>query len=211
MYRQNILHIIFILILFIPNYGQAKWFQGKPKPEMDSFWLLETSYKQRLLSSNVPISSYSKWLLTSELGYMVNLNTKSSLGGSLYWGVHDNGNNLGFKARYRKWISEKPLTSVDLSLGFLILNHDNHLKYKFPGIIGSISLNINDMIALTLQQEIINYNIKGNFIYQDGDHSGIQSSTFIGIQFGSYYAIISSVIILGIYIIIGSSFSISIM
>lgn len=195
-----------LLVVLFPVHILAGFLQGKPAPEMESFWLYEAGYKHRIAGADpywkYPYQKSSRLLLTSELGYMKNMNPKSSFGGTAYLGLRDNGSNFGVRARYRRWLSTKPYTSLDFSLGISLAGSDDIVQLEFPGIIASVAYNIQDLISFSVQQEFSKYTTRQQFLWQESiEDSGIWSSTYLGVQGGSYLGVAATAVIVSIVII----------
>ena len=92
-------------------------------------------------------------LLTSELGYIYNLNAKYGLGFTHFtgWNV---GENLrgGLKLRVRKWLT--PKTSLDIS-GGAILWGMNRSQLKDPALIGGASVTFSEWESVNLLVEVV--------------------------------------------------------
>ena len=194
--------LFFFSMFFILNGSLlASWMQGKPLPEQNSFWLLETSWSTRLTGSNITPGKLG-YLFTVESGYMKNKSPKKSIGGTLFLSGNDNGFTFGTKFRYRYWIS-KTIT-LDLSPGLILGGSDNFQTINFPGFIMSASYGVKDLIALDLQFQAIKFSGNTYFnieTFEPFQSSGTQTSWHIGARFGSYMTIVSSVLFVAILFI----------
>jgi hypothetical protein len=161
---------------------------AKPAPACRSCFITEFGYGYKLTS---PLKSASiSWVgdsvtyayepevtgrhyLTSELGYMRNLNSQYSLGFTHFtrWDI---GHNLrgGMKLRVRRWLNQK--TSVDLSGGMILWGiEDSDLKRS--AFIGGASVNFSDWEAVNVQIEVLETQ---PYDYSYSDFNGVQSRSF---------------------------------
>ncbi len=124
-------------------------FYPKPKPECGSFLITEFGYTYRLdRSPDKPL--YLNW----ELGWMMNRNKRSALGGTILFGFNQDFENtrFGLKPRFRWWLTKTE--SLDLSAGILLPAGKNH-SFISPSYTGHVGLNLGDCFALTGQVEVI--------------------------------------------------------
>jgi hypothetical protein len=159
---------------------------AKPAPACRSCFITEfgVSYKitSPLKAKSVQIVGESviytnEWqvtgrhYLTSELGYIYNLNAKYSLGFTHFTGW-DVGYNLrgGLKLRMRRWLN--PKTSLDLSSGAILWGGGSELER--PAIIGGASLNFCDWAAVNVMIEFLetqphdnSYTCNDGLLYRD--------------------------------------------
>ena len=179
-------------VILLPMTLSAAFLQGKPLPETKSFWVYETAYKLKLN----PKPHEGKWLLTGELGYMRNINPRSAVGITLYGGFHDDGSSFAIRGRYRRWLDDRPRISLDLSTGITFANQHNWAVSTSPGLVSSVTLNLSDLIAITMQHNIDRHNYARYYWNsQAEDKSTTNNTTYLGIQLGSYAAIGSTVVV----------------
>ncbi len=203
----KIFFLTVLSVLFFSSQLLAAWCQGKPLPEQKSFWVFETSWKTRFADSNTRLSK-DKFLLTGELGYIKNMTPNYSIGATLYGSGDDDAGNFGIKFRYRRWLTKT--VSFDISPGILLAGSDNYQTVKYPGFVASTSIGVRDLIAFDLQFQAVRYNNSGIFypytnISAPLSNSGTQTGWYIGVRFGSYAAVISTVTALVIGAILVSS------
>jgi hypothetical protein len=91
--------------------------------------------------------------LTSELGYMRNLNAQYGLGFTHFTGW-DVGHSLrgGLKLRLRRWLN--PKTSLDLSGGAFLWGIDDS-EFKQPAFIGGASVAFSEWESVNLMVEFL--------------------------------------------------------
>ena len=139
-------------------------FKPKPLPKCSSFLITEFGWSFGLGKSS---DKGNLRLLNWELGYMVNRDEHSALGGTFVIAVEPDGgaSRLGLKARYRRWLRDG--ISLDIAPGIFILGGKN--KFSFPSFTCHVGLNLSDWFALTGQVEIIRWKKSGyDFTWQNG-------------------------------------------
>lgn len=127
-------------------------FKPEPLPRCSSFLIAEFGLFYGLDKSS---DQSNLRLITWELGYMVNQNEHSALGGTFVLAVDPDGgaSRLGLRARYRYWLSSKK--SVDIAPGILISGSKN--GFEFPSFTWNAGLNLNTWFAITGQIDIIRW------------------------------------------------------
>jgi len=127
-------------------------FKPEPFPKCSSFLITEFGLFYGLDKSS---DQSNLRLVTWELGYMVNRNEHSALGGTFVLAIDPDGGSsrLGLKARYRYWLSNKK--SVDIAPGILISGSKN--GFEFPSFTCNVGLNLNTWFAITGQVDIIHW------------------------------------------------------
>lgn len=139
-------------------------FKPKPLPKCSSFLITEFGWSFGLGKSS---DKGNLRLLNWELGYMVNRDEHSAIGGTFVIAVEPDGgaSRLGLKVRYRRWLSNG--ASLDIAPGILILSGKN--KFSFPSFTGHVGLNLSEWFALTGQVEIMRWKKSGyDFTWQNG-------------------------------------------
>ena len=123
-------------------------FHPKAKPECGSFLITEFGYAYRF-----DRSSDNRQYLTWELGWMMNRNKRSALGGTVLFGLDQGFENSRFalKPRFRWWLTKTE--SLDLGAGILLPAGKNH-SFISPSYTGHVGFNVGDSFALTGQVEI---------------------------------------------------------
>ena len=131
-------------------------FKPKPFPECSSFLITEFGLSYGL---DKPSDEANLQLLTWELGYMVNRDEHSAIGGTFFIAVEPDGDAswLGLKARYRYWLSGN--RSLDIAPGILITGWKS--KFGFPSFTCHTALNLNDWFAITGQVDIVRWKTSG--------------------------------------------------
>ncbi len=135
-----------------------KKFSFTPRPllECKSFLITEFGFSFGL---DKPSDKTNLRLLTWELGYMVNRDEHSAIGGTFVIDVEPDGgaSRLGLKARYRYWLSGN--RSVDIAPGILLTNWKD--KFDFPSFTCHAGLNLNKWFAITGQVDIVRWKTSG--------------------------------------------------
>ncbi len=124
-------------------------FQAKPKPECGSFLITEFGYAYRF-----DHSPDNQQYLTWELGWMINRNKRTDLGGTVLFGLDQDfeKTRFAFKPRFRWWLTKTE--SLDFGAGILLPAGKNH-TFKSPSYAGHVSLSVGNYLALTGQVEVI--------------------------------------------------------
>src|SRR5947207_1304558 len=141
---------------------------AKPAPACRSCFITELGYSYKLTSpltetiiqmcgDSVAYAYESevtgRHYVTSELGYIRNLNARYGLGFTHFTGW-DVGQNVrgGMKLRMRRWLNQT--TSLDLSGGAVLwILGDSH--FKQPAFIGGASLNFGEWEAVNVLVEVL--------------------------------------------------------
>ena len=140
---------------------------ARPAPACRSCFITEIGYSYAVTSPL--IRTTTQWIgdsisyvahedltgrhyLTSELGYVYNLNSKYGLGFTHFAGW-DFGHGLrgGLKLRLRKWLSTK--TSLDVSGGALLWDFDSNTN--LPAAIGGCSVTFGEWESVNLLVELL--------------------------------------------------------
>lgn len=122
---------------------------AKYKPECGSFLITEFGYAYRF-----DHSPDNQQYLTWELGWMMNRNKRTAVGGTVFFGLDQDFEKPRFalKPRFRWWLTKTE--SLDLAAGILIPGGKNQ-AFRFPSCTAHIGLNVGDCLALTGQVEVI--------------------------------------------------------
>jgi hypothetical protein len=92
--------------------------RGKPLPEKQWFFVLESGFKWRISNFNNRADEKAGFF-TADWGYMRNLNRRSSLGATLSLSGDHDARLFGFRPRYRLWLNRR--IALDLSPGTYVL------------------------------------------------------------------------------------------
>ncbi len=194
-----LLVMIFLLSAGTTSAGCGSFFRGKPLESCRSFWVLESSFLGRSGDSDIRGKDGS-YQIGFELGHMRNVSANTSVGGSLYGGLNEEG-VFGIKGRYRHWFGQK--TSLDISPGILLVGSSNKAEMRFPGFVGSVTFNYGDWVGVTLQMQALKYEKHDYLLHTI--HTGTETDVYIGTRFGSYAALAWTIVI-GIWIVTGPHF-----
>ena len=162
-------------------------FLARPKPRCSSFWIIESSLLFRQSGHNVR-EGKEKFLITGNLGYMANLDTTNTIGGSIFVSGDDDSGKFGLCFRYRKWLGRR--MSLDVSPGIILLSSDNYLDSKPPGFIMTVSLGKPNWFLATVHWEVLK--VSGEYWtsgYQLKHAEGTQSALYMGITSSHWWAL----------------------
>ncbi len=125
-------------------------FNPKPLSECKSFLITECGFSYGLDKRS---GQTNLGLFTWELGYMVNRDEHSAIGGTVFISSETDRIRirLGLKGRYRYWLSKDQ--SLDIAPGILITGSKD--KFKFPSFTCQTGLNLSSWFAITGQVDIM--------------------------------------------------------
>ncbi len=176
------------LVLAADSPAGGDCFRGRPLPECRSFWITEagTLYRFDLPQTN------DKWHATLmynwEVGLMVNQSERYAIGGSLFFNFDDLTNHtlVGFRARYRRWLS--PRISLDIAPG-IILSESKTDNVAFSG---EVMLGADDLIAAVVRLDMR----ENRFKYSDNFawYGGLRLRSYPGLVAGIAGPIIAAAI-----------------
>jgi len=193
------------------NASPGLKFRGQPLPYCKAYIIAEFSYLTRLNTKpKIGLHETGKWYLTGDLGLMINVNRKWSVGSVFAFGGDDDSGRFGFMPRVRRWLTNpemgKSAIRLDLTAGPLLSITDNYLNPSTPGWMANVSLNFHDWFALTAQMEIIKYkwatyvHTTGyDWHYETGSDTDV--AWYIGAKGVSYGGLIGLAVFVGIYAI----------
>jgi hypothetical protein len=181
---------IAVIPALIPSLANSQTcFRGRPGDECHTFWITEFSYAHRLNELAVEqASSNGRWLLTGEIGHMVNSGRRTAVGGTVYAAFDDRGSRLGVKARGRLWLSKT--VAADLGVGLLLAGEDNSYDPSFPAFTGSVGLMARDLVGLGVWVDAIPGKPKPEI---SSEPIGTDVAVYAGIKGGSYAGIIGGI------------------
>lgn len=190
------LHIFISLFVLYALAGEAlgqRCFRGRPLPECKSFWITESGAFYHLNAHAGDRWSdreiYENLYYTWEIGVMVNRSSRTAYGGTFYvgWDGYINDARLGFKGRWRWWLS--PHTALDLSPGILFSDKIS----DSPIWCLSASLCGNDRIMVIAQVEMVTWKkIRSNNIGYFGE--GTDLLLYGGLRFGAEAGIVVGIL-----------------
>ena len=160
---------------------------GRPIPETKAFIISQIGL---LAYTNAGTSSFTKGdaILTGDFGFMRNVSRRVAVGANVYLGGDDYRFRLGPKARVRYWASR--IVSVDVAPG-LFLGHE---WGEFPGFVGEVSVNFDDILMLSAELETIGVRSQG---VEQRD-----TSLYLGGKIGGppgLIGVFAGVLLLGVY------------
>jgi len=175
------------LVLAVDSMADGDCFRGKPLPECQSFWIIETGAQYRFGLPETHQRWYETLMYSYELGLMFNRSTPHAIGGALFFDYDDYENNLqrhniqvGIRPRYRRWLVRK--LSLDIAPGLILTGS----KIENPVFSGEVMVNISDLGALTFRLDMRN---RRAIVY-----SGIKFCSYPGLVVGIAGPIIAAAI-----------------
>jgi hypothetical protein len=128
-------------------------FAPHPWPQCRSHWITEAGLTVRL----DPHPGTESAAATLELGHMVNLSSRSALGASVFLRGGEPVGGIGFRPRYRRWLSNS--VSLDVAPGIVFKTLSSQFTLQAPTLSGQIGLNLGSGLALTGQVDVIRYDL----------------------------------------------------
>lgn len=156
------LFLVFALLLISPALHAKLHFRGKPLPECKWFFITEAGGFFRI------IGGFGQLEANCEFGLMRNQDKNYALGATVFGTLVEDNSGVGFKLRYRRWLSSS--WSVDISPGLLLWSEG-----KTPAFTGQVGLNYRDWVALITQVDV-----------RETWYGSTQVNLSFGIKFGSY-------------------------
>ena len=101
-----------------PDERSGGCFEGRPLAMCKMFWITDFTVTMRLLDDERRNLRSDIPLMTWELGAMINVTPRSALGAALFLSIDGNGNLVGVRPRYRRWLAGANV--LDLAVGFYI-------------------------------------------------------------------------------------------
>lgn len=146
--RMAVLFILAVIIVL----GETSFSQEEPQSNLDckhclnakrypaccSYWVFDLGIGLST-SSNSFANSYSRGanvILFTDLGYMINRNEKTSIGGTLFGAVGGDRERAGVRFRYRRWLNDN--TTLDFSPGILFIGGSSS-GYGYDYVTGTSS------------------------------------------------------------------------
>ncbi len=176
--------------------GCKHCFNAKRFPACCSYWVTDIGIGAFTSSYSDPYSSHM--MLFADLGYMVNLNEKTSIGGTLFGASDEDRSRAGVRFRYRRWLNDN--TTLDLSPGILVLGDD-----AGPGLITTANISYNSRISAYAGMEIfrIEYYTYNFFPPYDVSYGkSTETSFFAGAGVGQEAGIVGYGVLAGLIIIV---------
>lgn len=170
--------------------------RGRPLPWKKGFPLIQGG----LLYAIGDHDEDSSGLATAEFGYMHNISPQSSLGATLSLVGDSDYIRLGFKPRFRKWLS--PTISLDFGAGLFASIEQDMEEPNFDddvhsgtGFVGEISLSLGDWAAITTLAEVSQV---ANVTFDDylgrSVDTGADTSVYLGVKVGGEPGIPASIL-----------------
>ncbi len=119
-------------------------FRPAPLSHCRSFLLTQARFQYRLSPES---ANPTRWYLTGDVGWMMNVSERSALGMSVFGGPEFGFEEIqyGVKARYRRWLGER--TGIDVSLGTVLGTESNIGR---PGFTGAVEFNMLDLVSFSV-------------------------------------------------------------
>ncbi len=214
--KNRFVFLTILLLSLVFRLSAEAQFSLKPSPlpACKSFLLTEIGYYFRVSSFPEELSFYKHHsYFTSNVGLMINLNSRFSLGAANFLGLDNDGNvRWGAKARARRWFGAE--TSAELALGINFA--DSRSYYERPAFSGELTLNLRDLLIFNVLIEVANYKIPEYAVYEPygllGYNKGTDTAIYTGIKTGRKVGLIANVgvavayaVLIGIYALSGGS------
>jgi hypothetical protein len=181
--------ISLILALASPPAVAGTCFRGRPGDECQTFWITEFSYARRLNALAVEREvGNGRWLLTGEIGHMVNLGRRNAIGGTISGAFDDRGSRVAIKARGRRWLSKT--VAADLGLGVILAGEDNSYEASFPAFTGYVGLMTGDLIGFGVWVDAIPAKPKPEI---SSEPIGTDVAVYAGIKGGGYVGLVGGI------------------
>jgi hypothetical protein len=149
-------------------------FRGRALPGCQWFTFAEFAVSARLTDQN-RLADTPRYYFSGEIGALYNVSSHSAVGGGVYLGGDDDGWRLGIRPRYRYWIADA--WAVDVAAGVLLAGDLDLFEGTWPGFTAQLGVGWQDLVALTMQLEIVETT------------QGTWTNLYVGIQAGSYAAL----------------------
>jgi hypothetical protein len=124
-------------------------FAPHPFPQCRKHWLTEAGLSVRL----DPHPGTESVAATLELGHMVNLSPRSALGASVFLRGGEPVGGIGFRPRYRRWLTSS--LSLDVAPGIVFQTLSSQFTLQSPTLSGQVGLNLGSGLALTGQVDVV--------------------------------------------------------
>jgi hypothetical protein len=180
-------------------HSHALCWRGHPPPECRSFIVTEFGVFTRLDDDPFLISDPGI-AFTFELGYMRNISPRESIAVGV-WARLEDSSRHALRARYRRWLSRN--MSIDLSPGITFSGEEGSVDYDPPGLIGSASVNLGDLLSLTLEAEYSHYKDYGYGPFPIATQSRSDVSWRTGAKLGSGLGVAGAAALVGLVLYIG--------
>ncbi|HKC40643.1 MAG TPA: hypothetical protein VKC15_13950 [Gemmatimonadales bacterium] len=119
---------------------------AEPKPACSVF-LLTNAGAYVMFSGNSSGETAARGVL--DYGFMVNLNTRDAIGGSLFASVDRDGFAVGPSVRYRRWLT--PVASLEVAVGKPLAGDQN---MRTGAVFGLVKWSPNHWFALAARPEV---------------------------------------------------------
>ncbi len=181
---------------------------AKRYPACCSYWVTDAGIG--VFTSSFNYRNSSNVMLFGDLGYMVNLNEKTSLGGTFFGATDEDRARAGVRFRYRRWLSDK--TTLDFSPGLLFLGGHANAEAFWPAFIVTGHISYNSRINGYVGMEFFRVKSYTSFLPYGVTPSGKsnESSFFVGAGLGQEAGMACYGVLAGLIIIIALTYNYSI-
>jgi hypothetical protein len=149
-------------------------------------------------------------MLFSDLGYMKNVSAKTSMGGTLFLATDDDRHRLGFRFRYRRWLTDN--TSFEFSPGLLLAGgYDGEFsaRQKFPGFITTAGLSYKSFVTGYVGLEV--YRITtSSFVINPPlgyDNTSTETTFFMGAALGQEAGLVGYGVFAGLLVLVAATWN----
>ena len=171
------------------NSGCKDCFNAKRFPACCSYWVIDAGVG--IFTSSFGYSHSSIVMGFTDLGFMINLNEKTSMGGTLFGAFDEDRHRAGVRFRYRRWLGDK--TTLDFSPGILVLGGHSSAEALWPGFIATAHISYNSRVNGYVGMEIFRVNqFTYNYSppYDVSFRKSTETSFFVGVGVGQEPAIV---------------------
>jgi hypothetical protein len=164
-----------------------RWY---PLTEAGVMFRINEPYRNPEFRGNDPRADQIRFL--GDYGAMVNLNRSAALGGTVFASAYEDGGSVGFRGRYRRWLS--PLSSLDLSLGASFAGWSQYGEPQPFAPIAGVTYSFRDQVLVKVQVDVTNFDTGDRDVALTG-----------GVSIGSKGGAITSVVAAIIGAIVGAT------
>ncbi len=152
-----------LLMTAAPLDAQGFCFHGRPHDRCSAFLVTEAG-----AAFSVPTDDDANF--TFQTGVLVNVGSRSAVGGVLLGGAFQGDGRFGARVRYRHWLT--PTLTLDVAPGLLLVN--DAFTSREPGFTGEVAVGWGDWVAVTAQLEVLPFEFTTD------------TRAFFGAKLGSY-------------------------
>jgi hypothetical protein len=115
---------------------------------------------------------------------MKNLDTRSALGVTGYFGASGDSWRFGADMRYRLWLNDS--AALDFGPGLLLIGGNSQSDLSFPGVAGHANLSLNEWIGLSARVEVLGHKFNMVYVGAPVGETWTEVSWYAGARLGGY-------------------------